>query len=195
MSFASTFPIYLQTTIKVTKPVSPLENEEAAAPKTPADGDETEEAEVEEELKEPVTEEVEEVAFERLNKAEPIWVRDPKTVTKEEYEAFYKATSKDTVAPLTWTHFKSDTASGIGFKALIFVPSALPQDFWQKADKGVKNVRMMVKRSVWLGWFAFALPNTPLTMACRRAQGLYHRRSRGAVHPQLARFPQDSRRW
>lgn len=106
-SFASTFPIYLETVQTVTRPVSPLE---AAEPTSSAsdDDDDDDEGEVEEEHeeKEPETEEVEEVAFERLNKAEPLWMRDPKAVDKEEYEEFYKATSKDSVAPLAWSHFK-----------------------------------------------------------------------------------------
>lgn len=98
-------------------------------------------------------------------------MREPKKVKKEEYEEFYKATSKDSVAPLTWSHFKcvgiflplsaiiltcpfvfcvrprADSGAGISFRALIFVPSELPQDFWGKAEKGIKGiVRLMVKR-------------------------------------------------
>ncbi|KAL7410302.1 Hsp90 protein-domain-containing protein [Mrakia frigida] len=147
-SFASTFPIYLETVQTVTRPVSPLE---AAEPTSSAsdDDDDDDEGEVEEEHeeKEPETEEVEEVAFERLNKAEPLWMRDPKAVEKEEYEEFYKATSKDSVAPLAWSHFKADSGAGISFRALIFVPSELPTDFWGKAEKGIKGiVRLMVKR-------------------------------------------------
>ena len=42
--------------------------------------------------------------------------------------------------------YRADSGAGIHFKALMFIPSELPQDFWQKSDKGIKNVRMMVKR-------------------------------------------------
>lgn len=105
-SFASTFPIYLETSTTVTRPISPLESAKPASPAS----DDDDEAEIEEEEEvdtaEPETEEVEEVAYERLNSAEPLWMRDPKKVTKEEYEAFYKATSKDSVGPLSWSHFK-----------------------------------------------------------------------------------------
>ena len=43
--------------------------------------------------------------------------------------------------------FRADSGAGISFRALIFVPSELPNDFWGKAEKGIKGiVRLMVKR-------------------------------------------------
>ncbi|CED84457.1 Endoplasmic reticulum glucose-regulated protein (GRP94/endoplasmin), HSP90 family [Phaffia rhodozyma] len=140
-SFATSFPIYLQTTRTITRPLSPLQSPKSTS-KLADDA-----ASIEDVLPddEPQTEEVEEVAFEQLNTAEPIWVRDPKTIEDQEYDAFYRALSKDTEGPLAWSHFKADFA-GINFKSIIFVPSALSQDFWTKAEQGVKNVRMMVKR-------------------------------------------------
>jgi hypothetical protein len=97
-SFASVFPIYLQTTTLSTVPKPPL-----SPPTSPLDEDE---AQVEEELDEPETEEVEVVSYEQLNKAEPLWMRDPKTISDEEYAEFYKISSKDIVDPLLWSHFK-----------------------------------------------------------------------------------------
>lgn len=42
---------------------------------------------------------------------------------------------------------RADSGAGISFRALIFVPSELPTDFWGKAEKGIKGiVRLMVKR-------------------------------------------------
>lgn len=45
-------------------------------------------------------------AWELVNDRAPLWMRDPKEVTEEEYEEFYKGTYKETVAPISWTHFK-----------------------------------------------------------------------------------------
>ena len=42
---------------------------------------------------------------------------------------------------------RGETGAGIGFRSLIYVPSELPVDFWQRANDGVgRNVRMLVKR-------------------------------------------------
>lgn len=64
---------------------------------------------------EPQTEEIEEETFERLNTAEPIWVRDPKKIEDEEYDAFYRALSKDHEGPLAWSHFKFRPLSSFSF--------------------------------------------------------------------------------
>jgi hypothetical protein len=98
-AFASAFPIYLETHVMSTRPVSPLEHET----ESPIDADE---ATVEDDATEPETEEIETVAFEQLNKHEPLWMREPKTVTEAEYTSLYKALSKDSVDPLAWLHFK-----------------------------------------------------------------------------------------
>lgn len=98
-AFVSTFPIYLETHFTETRPVSPLERE-------PTSSTDEEDAVVKDELSEPETEEVEVVAFEQLNKNQALWMRDPKEVEEAEYQGLYKAISKDSVDPLTWTHFK-----------------------------------------------------------------------------------------
>jgi hypothetical protein len=41
--------------------------------------------------------------------------------------------------------FQGDTGSGVSFRAMMYVPSAVPDDFWQKITAGVKNIRLMVK--------------------------------------------------
>lgn len=60
-----------------------------------------------EDAAEPETEEIETIAFEQLNKHEPLWMREPKSVSEEEYNGLYRALSKDSVDPLAWSHFKS----------------------------------------------------------------------------------------
>jgi HSP90 family molecular chaperone len=51
------------------------------------------------------------------------FVSDPKTVSDEEYETFYKSFFKDYEAPLAWQHFSGDFGSGVSFKAILFIPS------------------------------------------------------------------------
>ena len=79
---------------------------------------------------------------ERLN-------RDSKNVTGIEYELFYRSTFRDlNVKPLAWNHFSGDVGSGISFRALLYIPAKLPDDFWQGAQAALtKGIRLMVKRT------------------------------------------------
>ncbi|KAF8592600.1 heat shock protein Hsp90 [Ramaria rubella] len=81
-----------------------------------------------------------------LNEQPPIWTRDPKTVTDEEYVNFYKATFKDFRPPLGWHHFSGDSGSSTSFKAILYIPSQLPEDFWQGPVISNKDIRLHNKR-------------------------------------------------
>ncbi|GMK55180.1 hypothetical protein CspeluHIS016_0202360 [Cutaneotrichosporon spelunceum] len=82
-----------------------------------------------------------------VNNQPPIWMREPSQVPKEDYVEFYRAVSKDAKAePLGWSHFKGDTASGIAYRAIMYIPETLPKDFWTNMRSGVNNVRLYVKR-------------------------------------------------
>ncbi|KAH9977725.1 Hsp90 protein-domain-containing protein [Lactifluus volemus] len=79
---------------------------------------------------------------ERLN-------RDSKNITAIEYELFYQSTFLDfNGKPLAWNHFSGDVGSGISFRALLYIPAKLPDDFWQGAQTAlIKGIRLMVKRT------------------------------------------------
>ncbi|KAF8489119.1 heat shock protein Hsp90 [Gautieria morchelliformis] len=81
-----------------------------------------------------------------LNAQPPIWTRDPKTVTDEEYKNFYKATFKDFNDPLAWHHFSGDAGSSTSFKAILYLPSKLPSDFWQGPVISNNDIRLYNKR-------------------------------------------------
>ncbi|TYJ54717.1 hypothetical protein B9479_004657 [Cryptococcus floricola] len=130
-SFATTFPIYVKER-KVSQ--VPIESD---------DEFEDEDDEAEQEKFENVVEE----NWVHVNDRPPIWMREPKEVDDEEYKAFYKAVSKDPFAEtLGWSHFKADTGDGVSFRSIMYIPSSLPKDFWQKITSGIDNVRLMVKR-------------------------------------------------
>ena len=68
-------------------------------------------------------------------------------MSDEEYESFYQATFKDYEKPRAWTHFQGDSGSGVSFRAIIFVPSRLDDEYWQNPLQSVtKDIRLMVKR-------------------------------------------------
>lgn len=65
----------------------------------------------------------------------------------EEYQEFYKVTFKDTNNPLAWHHFSGDSGSGVSFKAIIFFPFELSEEYWQQGmSSATKGIRLMVKR-------------------------------------------------
>jgi len=141
-SFASTFPIYLWT-----ERTAIVEEEELAEERPETDEDEAVLEDVTESDKIPKTKEVTVEEWIHMNSQPPIWMRDPKAVTDEEYENFYAATFKDYQKPLAWDHFSGDSGSGVSFKAIIFIPSELPNEYWQNPMlSSARDIRLMVKR-------------------------------------------------
>lgn len=94
-------PIFLWT--ETTEEV-PIESDEEPAPVS--ESTEEDEVKVEEEEKPVQTKTVVKGEWERVNDIAPLWMRDPKDVSDEQYEEFFKGTFKDTNAPLAWSHFK-----------------------------------------------------------------------------------------
>ena len=71
--------------------------------------------------------------METLNSMVPIWQRAKKDVTDEEYEAFYREKFFDYNKPLRVIH--SSAEGSVSFKALLYIPSKAPYDFYTKDFK------------------------------------------------------------
>ncbi|MBQ7000966.1 MAG: molecular chaperone HtpG [Oscillospiraceae bacterium] len=71
--------------------------------------------------------------LETLNSMVPIWQRAKKDVTEEEYETFYRDKFFDYNKPLRTIH--SSAEGSVSFKALMYVPSKAPYDFYTKDFK------------------------------------------------------------
>lgn len=100
----------------------------------------------------------------RVNDRAPLWMREPKDVTDEEYENFFKATFNDETAPTAWTHFKvrpnlftspcgsltsectQGDAGSTSFRSLIYLPSAMPNDFYSKDYVTLESLKLFVRR-------------------------------------------------
>lgn len=83
--------------------------------------------------------------WELINDRPPLWMREPKDVTEAEYEDFYLKTFKDSEPPLAWSHFKGDAGSTT-FRALIYIPSSLPNDFYSKDYVSLDSLKLFVRR-------------------------------------------------
>ncbi len=80
--------------------------------------------------------------WETVNKANAIWARAKKDISKEQYEEFYKQISHDQEAPLCFTHNRVEGSTE--YTQLLYIPGKAPFDLWNR-DKSA-GVKLYVKR-------------------------------------------------
>ena len=68
-----------------------------------------------------------------LNSMVPIWQRNKKDVSQEEYDTFYREKFFDYAKPLRTVHVSAEGT--ISFKALLYIPGKAPMDFYSQDFK------------------------------------------------------------
>ena len=73
------------------------------------------------------------IEMETLNSMVPLWQRNKKDVSNEEYESFYREKFFDYNKPLRTIHVSAEGT--VSYKALMYIPSKAPYDFYTKDFK------------------------------------------------------------
>lgn len=72
-----------------------------------------------------------------INSMVPLWKRDKKEISKEDYDKFYQDMFYDGDAPLKAIHTQAEGL--VSYKALLYIPSKAPYDYYTKTyEKGLR---------------------------------------------------------
>ncbi|MBK4775809.1 molecular chaperone HtpG [Candidatus Pantoea edessiphila] len=80
--------------------------------------------------------------WEKINKAQALWIRNKSEITNDEYNEFYKHITNDFKDPLIWSHNRVEGKQD--YTSLLYIPAHAPFDMWNREHKG--GIKLYVKR-------------------------------------------------
>ena len=136
------FPIYLETQktreVEVEVEDETVKDETVETVETVKDVEDVKD----EEPKKTVTETYFE--FEHVNKDKPLWSRNPKEVSEDEYSEFYKSLTGDYDSYLDVAHFNVE--GQVEFKGLLYIPKRSPIDLFDGQTKRKGMVKLYSRK-------------------------------------------------
>lgn len=94
--------------------------------------------------------------WETVNRATALWALPKNSITKEQYDEFYKFVSHDFENPLAYTHNKIESGS-VDYIALLFIPAHASMDLWQR--ESTHGLKLYVQRVFIMDKVQQFLPN------------------------------------
>jgi len=91
-----------------------------------------------------------------LNDAKPIWTRNPKDISEEEYQEFYKSFTKDYNGYLTKIHFNAE--GELSFRSVLYVPMQAEINLYDKFYEKSTALKLYVRKVLISDEFEDFLP-------------------------------------
>jgi len=91
-----------------------------------------------------------------LNDAKPIWTRNPKDISEDEYREFYKSFAKDYNGYLTKIHFNAE--GELSFRSILFVPMQAEFNLYDKFYEKSTALKLYVRKVLISDEFEDFLP-------------------------------------
>lgn len=91
------------------------------------------------------TEKVKEWFWEKINETTPIWMKNSKDVTTDEYNQFYKNCFKEHTDALFSHHFHTESGNW-DCHGIFFIPDVNPMQFFSERSKEKRNIKLYVRK-------------------------------------------------
>ena len=82
------------------------------------------------------------VKWEKINKAQALWIRSKSEISDDEYKEFYKHLSHDFADPMLWAHNKVEGKQE--YTSLLYLPAKAPWDLFNREQK--HGLKLYVQR-------------------------------------------------